>query len=82
MAQSPQIRIYYFLSSMHEHDTIPLRKALMTGGEPPKSFDHSLAQKKREVVQMDTYEVISPLFLGGSFLFALLAYIDRNHKRK
>ncbi len=32
---------------------------------------------------MDTYEVLSLLFLGGSFLLALLAYIDnRNNKRK
>ncbi|WP_238720527.1 putative holin-like toxin [Diplocloster agilis] len=31
---------------------------------------------------MDIYEVISLLFLGGLFLVALLAYIDRNNKRK
>ncbi len=31
---------------------------------------------------MDTYEVFRLLFLGGSFLLALLAYIDRNNKRK
>ncbi len=31
---------------------------------------------------MDTYEVFSLLFLGGSFLLALLAYIDKNNKRK
>lgn len=31
---------------------------------------------------MDTYEVLSPLFLVGSFLIALLAYIDRRNKRK
>lgn len=31
---------------------------------------------------MDTYEVFSLLFLGDSFLLALLAYIDRNNKRK
>ena len=31
---------------------------------------------------MDTYEVLSLLFLGGSFLLALLAYIDRINKRK
>ncbi|MET3739509.1 putative holin-like toxin [Faecalicatena orotica] len=30
---------------------------------------------------MDTYEVLSLLLLGGSFLIALLTYIDRN-KRK
>ncbi len=31
---------------------------------------------------MDGYEVLSLLFSGGTFLVALLAYIDRNHKRK
>lgn len=32
---------------------------------------------------MDMYEVLSLLFLGGSFIMvALLAYIDRNNKRK
>lgn len=32
---------------------------------------------------MDTYEVLGLLFLGGTFLVALLAYIDsRNDKRK
>ena len=32
---------------------------------------------------MDTYEVLSLLFLGGTFLIALLAYLDnRNNKRK
>ncbi len=31
---------------------------------------------------MTTYEELSLLFLGGTFLVALLAYIDRNHKRK
>ncbi len=30
---------------------------------------------------METYEVLSLLFLGGSFLIALLTYIDRNHKQ-
>ena len=35
-----------------------------------------------EVVQMDLFETLSLLFLGGSFLVALLAYIDRNNKRK
>lgn len=31
---------------------------------------------------MEIYEVLSLLFLGGSFLIALLAYIDRTNKRK
>ncbi len=31
---------------------------------------------------MDIYEVLSLLFLGGSFLVALRTYIDRNNKRK
>ena len=38
--------------------------------------------KRREVVRMGMYEVLSLLFLGGTFLIALLAYIDRNNKRK
>ena len=29
-----------------------------------------------------TYEVLNLLFLGGSFLIALLAYIDRRNKAK
>ena len=37
----------------------------------------------REVERMDTYEVLSLLFLGGTFLIALLAYLDnRDNKRK
>ncbi len=31
---------------------------------------------------METYEILSLLFLGGSFLVTLLAYIDRINKRK
>ncbi len=31
---------------------------------------------------MTIYEVLSLLFLGGTYLVALLAYIDRNHKQK
>ncbi len=35
------------------------------------------------VVQMSTYEVLTLLILFGTFLIALLAYIDnRNNKRK
>ena len=30
---------------------------------------------------MGTYEIISLLFLGGSFLIALLTYIDRHNKK-
>ncbi|MGY3667272.1 MULTISPECIES: putative holin-like toxin [Clostridia] len=34
-------------------------------------------------MHMSTYEVLSLLFFGGSFLVALLAYLDnRNNKRK
>lgn len=82
MAQSLQIRSYYFLSDIHEHDTIPLRKALMIEWDSLPKVSTNYWYKKREVVQIDTYEVISLLFLGGSFLVALLAYIDRNYKRK
>ena len=42
----------------------------------------SQTRDRGEVVLMDMYEVLSLLFLGGSFLIALLAYIDRNNKRK
>ena len=42
----------------------------------------SRTEYRREVMQMTTYEVLSLLFLGGSFLIALLTYIDRNNKRK
>ena len=31
---------------------------------------------------MSTYEVLTVLFLFGTFLVALLAYIDRDNKRK
>lgn len=32
---------------------------------------------------MDTYQIITLLFLGGTFLLSLLAYLDdRNDKRK
>ena len=48
----------------------------MQGGKPPYTW------KRGEVVRMGTYEVLNLLFLGGSFLIALLAYIDRRNKRK
>ena len=31
---------------------------------------------------MDTYEVLSLLFLGGTFLITLLTYVERHNKRK
>ena len=31
---------------------------------------------------MDTYQILSLLFLGGNFLIALPAYINRNNKQK
>lgn len=31
---------------------------------------------------MNTYQILTLLFLGGNFLIALLSYIDRNNKRK
>ena len=37
---------------------------------------------RREVVRMDCYEVLTLLILFGTFLIALLAYIDRINKRK
>ena len=52
------------------------RVIVLQGGSLPN------LKKRREVVQMDTYEVLSLLLLGGNFLIALLAYIDRTNKRK
>ncbi len=52
-----------------------IRAIVLQGGSLPNF-------KRREVVQMDTYQVLSLLLLGGNFLVALLAYIDRNNKRK
>lgn len=31
---------------------------------------------------MNLYEILSLIFSGGSFVIALLAYINRNNKRK
>lgn len=31
---------------------------------------------------MSTYEALNLLFSGGTFLIALLAYIDRSNRRK
>ena len=42
----------------------------------------SHTSERGEVMQMETYETLSVLFLGGTFLIALLTYIDRNNKRK
>lgn len=37
---------------------------------------------KKGGVYMDTYEILTLLFIVGSFLIALLTYIYRNGKRK
>ncbi len=42
----------------------------------------SQARDGGEVVLMNMYEVLRLVFLGGSLLIALLAYIDRNNKQK
>ncbi len=62
-------------SFIDDYDSIRDRATVLQGGKSPKL-------KRWEVVLMDTYEVLSLLFLGGSFLIALLAYIDRVNKRK
>ncbi len=49
---------------------------MLQGGSLPK------LEKGREVVYMSAYEVLTLLILFGTFLVALLAYIDRNNKRK
>lgn len=39
--------------------------------------------RRGEVERMDTYQILTLLFLGGTFLLALLAYLDdRNNKPK
>lgn len=38
--------------------------------------------KRGEVVYMSTYESISLMIAFGMLIIALLAYIDRNNKRK
>ena len=38
--------------------------------------------RRREVVPMTTYEALSLMMTFGVFLITLLAYIDRNNKRK
>ena len=58
------------------HMIVFIYEQLCTGWNPPYSY------KRREVVQMDTYEVLNLLFLGGTFLIALLTYVDRHNKRK
>lgn len=37
--------------------------------------------KRGEVMRMDTYQILSVLFLAGTFLIALLTYIDRHFKK-
>lgn len=66
---------------------------VLQGGQPP-GFPKAAAAAvpfgiiplweiwKREVMNMSTYEVLSLLFLGGSFLMSLLAYLDNRNKRK
>ena len=67
----------YELSEVNRYGRIYYGVIVLQGGKPPYTW------KRGEVVQMDTYEVLSLLFLGGSFLLALLAYIDnRNNKQK
>ena len=44
---------------------------MLQGGSLPN------LEKRREVVYMSTYEVLTLLILFGTFLVALLAYIDR-----
>lgn len=38
--------------------------------------------KRWEVVRMTTFEAIYLMLAFGTFIIALLAYIDRNNKRK
>ena len=60
-----------------QNDKIDKEMTVLQGGSLP------YFEKRGEVMHMSTYEVLSLLFFGGSFLIALLAYLDsRNNKRK
>ena len=57
----------------------------MLQSELESTHDRVVASRlftRREVEPMDTYEVLTLLILFGTFLIALLTYIDRNNKRK
>lgn len=66
---------------------------MLQGGQPPGFLKAAVAAvlfsiipsweiRKREVMDVSTYEVLSLLFWGGSFLMTLLAYLDNRNKRK
>ena len=90
--------IYEILESkrLHTHDTLlekqPCCKVVASriifltkkGGRTKSGGLRPCADRSgAEKVLMDMYEVLSLLFLGGTFLIALLAYIDsRVNKRK
>lgn len=67
-----------------------LRKAPMTGWQPPKLMKTGLPEYiGREVTHMTAYEIIS-IFIGilallvsfGSLVIAFLAFLDKRNKRK
>ena len=55
---------------------LSVRAAVLQGGSLPT------LEKEGRWCKMGTYEVLSLLFLGGTFLNALLAYIRRRNKQK
>lgn len=64
------------------YDTLPTWEAIEYKFSQAKAGGSLPYLKKRGGGVMDIYEILSLLFLGGSFLIALLAYIDRNIKQK
>lgn len=78
------MKLRFILNKNFEMEIVGLCKLWYTTGMRSNRVQSgSLQTRDRgEVVLMDMYEVLSLLFLGGSFLIALLAYIDRNNKRK
>ncbi len=47
---------------------------MLQGGKPPKLY--------KMVVHMSTFESVYLMLTFGTFIIALLAYIDSNNKRK
>lgn len=58
-------------------------KTIKTGlSRTAKKYMEAVIIQGGEVVQMSTYEAISLMIAFGMLVIALLAYIDRNNKRK
>ena len=70
---------YILLHSENLFDILLIWSNRVQGGSLP--YEHR-PWACIEVVSMTTYEAISLMIAFGMFIIALLAYIDRNNKRK